>query len=330
MTTIAISSPIHTRNTRRSREHYADLLERLSELSVTKYHDPFIDIDWDAPEHAIHADDARHCIADDHPLASSEWYASLNHAERARFGLALTLQQLKYGVTFEAVLSRGLLEFCQTVPDGSLEFRYAMHEVIEEARHTHMFQEFINRCQLVTATPLQTVRGFDARMDDMVARWGRTFPERFFFSVLSGELFIDAQNRELLRAQRASVHPLLRRIVQIHVTEEARHVCFAERFLDEHLPMLSAPARWHLQYTLPISFAKAAQMMLEPPPALCARFGIPKATLRNAYGRGSEYRRGLGHIVQPVRELCARHGLRSALSDYSWQRCGFEFATEAP
>lgn len=330
MTTLAIPSPIHARSARSPRESYHDLLERLSELSVCKYHDPFTDIDWDAPEHALHPDDPRFCIADDHPLAQSAWYASLSMEDRTRFGLSWGLQQLKYGVTFEAVLSRGLLEFCQTVPDGSLEFRYAMHEVIEEGRHSQMFQEFINRCQVVTRIELETVRGFDARVDDGVAHWGRTFPELFFFSVLSGELFIDAHNRDCLRAPRERVHPLLRRIVQIHVTEEARHVCFAERFLDEHLPLLSFSQRVRLMYTMPVSFGQAARMMLEPSPALCARFGIPKATLRSTFGRGSEHRRQLGRIVQPVRELCARHGLQSASCDRWWKRCGFEATTELP
>jgi len=28
--------------------------------------------------------------------------------------------------------------------------------------------------------------------------------------------------------------------MKIHVTEEARHVCFAERYLEEHVPRLGA------------------------------------------------------------------------------------------
>ena len=324
MTTLAPTMPALSRHARRHHEPYSDLLERLSELSVCKYHDPFTDIDWDVPEHAIRVDDPRHCIGDDHPLANTSWYAALDPQQRAHFGLCSTLQQLKYGVTFEAVLSRGLLEFCQTLANGSLEFRYAMHEVIEEARHTLMFQELINRCQMVTDFEPQSVRGFDVTLDDAVARAGRTCPVQFFFAVLSGELFIDAHNRALLRAPRERVHPLVRRIMQIHVTEEARHVCFAERFLHEHLPELSSVARWRLQLVLPPSFAQAAQMMLVPPPALCERFGIPQQTLRRAFGPGSEHRRRLGRIVQPVRALCAEHGLQSTLSDWWWKRCGFE------
>ena len=43
------------------------------------------------------------------------------------------------------MLKRGLLEFASTLPNGAPEFRYAYHEIIEEAQHSLMFQEFVNR-----------------------------------------------------------------------------------------------------------------------------------------------------------------------------------------
>jgi hypothetical protein len=58
----------------RPRESYDALLRRLSELSVRKAHDPYVDIAWDAPESAIDPDDARFCIAPDHRLARTAWY----------------------------------------------------------------------------------------------------------------------------------------------------------------------------------------------------------------------------------------------------------------
>ena len=55
---------------------------------------------------------------------------------------------MKTGLVFENILQRGLLEFAMTLPNDSTEFRYAYHEVIEEAQHTLMFQEFVNRSGL--------------------------------------------------------------------------------------------------------------------------------------------------------------------------------------
>jgi hypothetical protein len=216
------------------------------------------------------------------------------------------------------VLGRGLLEFCQAVPNGSPEYRYAMHEVIEEGRHSLMFQEFINR----TGQDPQPIRALDARIDDRVAHWGRTFPELFFFAVLAGELYIDAQNRELLRRPHADVHPLLRRIMQIHVTEEARHVCFAENYLRQHLPQISAWQRLRLAWFVPVIFADGARMMLVPDARLVAEFGIPRRVLRAAFGPGSAHRAQVAGVVADVRALCAEHGLLARSHQRLWRALG--------
>src|SRR6185437_288401 len=134
--------------------------------------------------------------------------------------------KMKLGLQFESILKRGLLEYAATLPNFSSEFRYAYHELIEEAHHSLMFQEFVNRS------------GFDARglgRADLAAvrfiiRLGRRFPELFFFFVLGGEDPIDHVQRRALRSGEA-IHPLLERIMRIHVTEEARHLSFARHYL---------------------------------------------------------------------------------------------------
>jgi len=299
-------------------ESYEARLVRLSELSVRKCYDPYLDIAWDAPESAIDPSDPRVCLDPSHPLAQGAWYAGLDEPTRARFGLEWGMQVLKYGVGFEAVLNRGLLEFCQGVPNRSPEFRYAMHEVVEEGRHSLMFQELINRSGC-DPTP---IRYFDARIDDQVTHWGRTFPTLFFFAVLAGELFIDDQNRSVLRRPPASVHPLLRRVMQIHVTEEARHVCFAQSYLREHLPQASAWQRVRLSWAVPLIFADTARMMLIPDRRLRQKFAIPNAALRQAFGPKSEHRVHLAQVTEPVRTLCQEHGLWRAPQAALWRACG--------
>ena len=112
------------------------------------------------------------------------------------------------------------------LPNGSPEYRYAYHELIEEGQHSLMFQEFVNRTGLETPG-LPTPIRFAARF---VAAQGRLFPPLFFVFVLGGEDPIDHVQRTTLRSGR-ELHPLLRRIMQIHVTEEARHICFARYYL---------------------------------------------------------------------------------------------------
>lgn len=286
-------------------EPYPRKLARLSELSVRKSHDPFRDIAWDEPENRIEPDDPRLCIDDQHALTETAWYRGLSAEQRSAFGRAWLAQTLKYAITFEAVLGRGLLELAPRLPNRSPEYRYVMHEVIEEGRHSQMFQELIDRL----GEDPHPVTGLDAWFDDRVAHLGSSFPELLFFAVLGGEIFIDHQNRELLRRPRGTVHPLVRRVMQIHVTEEARHVCFAESYLQAHLPRSTRWQRTVMAWAIPVIFAESKRIMLQPDKRLIARFGIPRSALRAAFGLGSEHRRTVAAVVEPVRALCQEHGM---------------------
>src|SRR5438270_8949384 len=70
-----------------------------------------------------------------------------------------------------------------------------------------------------------------------VVKLGRRFPELFFLFVLGGEEPIDYVQRQELRGGH-DVHPLLERIMRIHVTEEARHLSFARHYLKRNVPKL--------------------------------------------------------------------------------------------
>ena len=99
------------------------------------------------------------------------------------------------------MLKRGLLEFALALPNGAPEFRYAYHEVIEEAQHSLMFQEFVNRTGF--DVPGLAVVGA-ARVAPRRDRIGRRFPALFFVFVLGGEDPIDHVQRTALLARAAS------------------------------------------------------------------------------------------------------------------------------
>ncbi|HET7523188.1 MAG TPA: diiron oxygenase, partial [Acidimicrobiales bacterium] len=217
------------------------LLGRLSNLSVTKHFDAYADVAWDAPDMRIDRHDPRWILGESDPLGRTEWYRNLPPATQASLGLDLVASKMKIGLQFESILKQGLLRFAADLPNRSPEFRYCYHELIEEAHHSLMFQEFVNRS------------GFDARglskIDragaDFVVRLGRRFPELFFVFVLGGEDPIDhVQRRELRRG--GMIHPLLERIMRIHVTEEARHLSFARHYLKRRVPQLGRLRRAEL------------------------------------------------------------------------------------
>lgn len=307
----------HLPDEERRHEPWPELCARLSRLSVDRGHDAYAAVDWDAPEHRIAHDDPRWELPDDEGgLGATRWYRSLAPARRARLGLHVICASMKVGWQFEHVLERGLLEFVATLPDGAPEARYAYHEIIEESQHSLMFQEFVRRAGL----PAPGLRGAARLGGERVARLGRTFPELFFVFVLGGEDPIDHVQRRVLKTRR-DVHPLLRRIMQIHVAEEARHLCFARELLRQRVPALSARRRAALSVAAPAILAAMTRLMLRPSPFLVRTYGIPDEVVAEAYERCPRHRRRTIESLAKVRALCVELGIhRPSL----WRALGIE------
>ncbi|MCX8072944.1 MAG: diiron oxygenase [Candidatus Binatia bacterium] len=296
---------------------FAVLVDRLARQSVAKHYDAFTDVPWDDQEYAIRDDDPRWSLNPMEPLGATSWYRSLPVEVRARIGLHHYASLMKIGIEFENVLQRGLLEFALTLPPRAPEFRYLHHEVIEESQHSLMFHEFIRR----TGLPVQGMPKPLLLASRFVVRLARRFPELFFFFVLGGEEPIDYVQRALLREADA-VHPLLRRIMQIHVTEEARHVCFARAFLRLHVPQLPYHRRVLLSLRVPLLLGQMAQLMLQPSRQLALTYGIPRQVLREAYWDNPVHRARLAASVKKVHDLCAELGLLNPSSSWLWAKVG--------
>ena len=296
---------------------YRSLVRRLSQQSVVKHFDAYADVAWDAPHMAIDHADPRWELTELDTLGRTAWYKGLPQPTRASLGLEWIATQMKMGLEFERVLKRGLLEFAGTLPNGAPEFRYAYHEVIEEAQHSLMFQEFVNRT------------GFDIpglkRMDQTGARWvvrlGRRFPSLFFIFVLGGEDPIDFVQREVLRSG-IELHPLVERIMRIHVTEEARHLSFARHYLKKHVPQLGPIARLQLTVGAPLVLASMAQMMLRPPRRMVQRYEIPAAVIKEAFTQNQDHKDSTQASLRKVRRLCEELGLLGPLGRRLWKLFG--------
>ena len=293
------------------------LLGRLSNLSVTKHFDAYADVDWDAPEMQIRRDDPLWKLREDDPLGGTEWYRSLPAERQSGLGLDLIASKMKLGLQFESVLKQGLLRFAAELPNGSPEFRYCYHEVIEEAQHSLMFQEFVNR----TGFDARGLTGLDRLGSRFVIGLGRRFPELFFVFVLGGEDPIDhVQRRELRRG--GPIHPLSERIMRIHVTEEARHLSFARHYLKRRVPELSRMRRVELAIGAPLVLAAMAQMMLRPSRQIVAEYAIPKAVLDAAYTSNPAHRAATVESLQKVRRLCEELGLLTPANQRFWRTLG--------
>lgn len=213
-------------------DSFRRLVERLSEASVQRRWEAYRDIDWSGPDLALDREDPRWEAPPWDPVGASAWYRDQSPARRSELGLRRIAVFLKAGIEFETALNQGLLRFAATLPNGHPLFRYVYHEVTEEAQHSMMFQEVINRTGVdVPASP--------PPVQEMCATFTRAAdesPAQFFLMALSGEEAFDRIQR-LSLADR-STHPLLRRVYRIHVAEEARHLSFARGYLRDAVPRL--------------------------------------------------------------------------------------------
>jgi len=296
---------------------YQHLLRRLSHQSVVKHFDAYADIDWDADEHRIDPEDPRWELGSDDVLGATAWYRAQPQATRARLGLHLVATKMKIGTQFENVLQRGLLEFAWTLPNGAPEFRYVYHEVIEEGQHSLMFQEFVNR----TGFDVPGLGFWDRLGARRVLAAARRFPALFFVFVLGGEDPIDHVQRTALRSGQP-IHPLLRRIMQIHVTEEARHLCFARHYLRAAVPRLGAAARARLALQAPLVLGQMAQAMLRPSADVVRTHGIPVDVIAEAYTRNPRHRENTLAALAKLRDLCCEVGIVTPWSVRLWRAAG--------
>jgi hypothetical protein len=298
-------------------DSWTSLLDRLNRQSVTKHFDAYADVAWDDETFRIDPDDPVWELGADHPLGATEWYRALPAAARSRLGLHIIASQMKTGLQFESILKRGLLEFAAALPNGTPEFRYAYHEVIEEAQHSLMFQEFVNRAGLDVAGMPSIVKLASRR----VVRLGRVFPELFFMFVLGGEDPIDHVQREALRGESA-VHPLLERIMRIHVTEEARHLSFARNYLKKNVPALQPGKRLLLSIETPFILGVMAQLMLRPSPQIVKTYAIPKPVLHEAFRDNPAHHDAVRVSLRKVRGLATELGLVNGLTRPIWKAFG--------
>lgn len=294
------------------------LVERLSVQSVDKHFDAYADIPWDDPAYAIDPADPRWELDPElSGLASTAWYRALPPATRAEIGLYQIASAMKVGLQFESVLKRGLLEFAFQLPNGDPTFRYAYHEVIEEGQHALMFQEFVNRTGFdIPGLPrhLQVVTR-------QIVALGRRFPELFFVFVLGGEDPIDHVQREALR-RTGEIHPLLERIMRIHVTEEARHLSFARHYLKRHVPQLGPVRRAVLGVGAPLILGVMAQLMMRPSPALIRRFDVPAEVVREAFDDDPRHAERTRAALRKVRRLSREIGIVNPVTRRVWQVLG--------
>ncbi|GHJ61013.1 membrane protein [Nocardioides sp. OK12] len=295
---------------------YEQRLRTLSEASVHQHFDAFLDIDWDAPENTVDPEDPRWVLPSHDVMGRTEWYRSLPLEHQVRIGLYHQARITKVGLQFEQILISGLMNYAFSRPNGSAEFRYATHEATEECHHTQMFQEFVNRTGVDARGGSRFFRAM-APVLPLAARW---VPFGFFFGVLAGEEPIDHVQKSVLRAG-DDMHPLLRRIMQIHVAEEARHIGFAHQYLQHNAERLSRVERGVISVAVPLLMKWLCNEILVPSRSVRRELAIPDDVAAEVYWDSPESQKFLRDLFGDVRMLADETGMRrNRVARWLWRR----------
>ena len=297
-----------------TRAEYHDTLRGLSQASAERYFNAFVDIDWSDPDFEVRPDDERWVLPEIDAIGGSDWYKAQPLEKQIAIGQYRQANIMKVGVQFENLLIRGIMVYAFKTPNGNPEFRYLMHEATEECHHNQMFQEGVNRIGREVPGMPWLLRRLGTTIATS-AGWG---PMAFFIAVLAGEEPIDHTQKTILRAG-DRMPPMIQRIMQIHVAEEARHISFAHAYITRHAQRLSWMQRQYISVLYPIIMRVAGDAILVPPKHMAREFDIPRSVMKELYWDSPSSRTRLSEVFADVRMLAEEAGLMTPLSRRVWR-----------
>ncbi|MFB8002036.1 diiron oxygenase [Nocardia sp. NPDC056000] len=300
--------------TARNDEHYIETLATLSYGSVHKRFDPYVDISWDDPDFAVRADDERWILPPSDPFGAHPWYRALPKERQIYIGMWRQANVAKVGLQFENILIRGLMQYVFQLPNGSPEFRYCTHESIEECNHTMMFQEVVNRIGM----DVGGMRTWVKYVGPLVPFLAGIFPEWFFVMVLAGEEPIDHAQKTLLRAG-AEAHPMIERVMSIHVAEEARHISFAHNYLENAVPRMGRFKKFVLSLVFAPTMRIICDLIAVPTRKFRRDCDVPREVVNEVFWSSPESRKVLRDFFADVRMLAYELDLMNPIARVLWK-----------
>jgi hypothetical protein len=295
---------------------YVEALATLSEASVRRHFNPYTDVDWDAPSFVVTQSDPRWVLSATDPLGRHSWYRAQPLEKRIAIGMWRQANIAKVSLHLESILIRGLLQYAFLVPNGSPEYRYCLHEAVEECNHSLMFQEVVNRIGVDVLGMPRWMRW----MSHMLPLAAGPLPNVFFFGVLAGEEPIDHMQKNILR-ELESLHPIMAKVMAIHVAEEARHIAFAHEYLRKRVPHMRRLSRFLLSLYVPIMMRLLAQSIVVPPRSFFKQFDIPRSVRKELFFKAPGSRQLMQNMFGDVRMLCHEVALINPIALLMWRIC---------
>jgi hypothetical protein len=189
--------------------------ERLLNGSVRRSYDSSVDIDWDAP-----LVPGKYFLPPEiSALYGTDIWHSLTPAQRVEVSRQELANLLSVGHWFENVLNQALLRMIFAGDPTARHTHYALTEIGDECRHMLMFGRLIEK---IGARPY--------RQPPLQLLFTKMAPLRMrglqlWAWALIGEEIFDVWQRKMM--DDPNLQPVVRRMMRIHVVEEARHIQWA-------------------------------------------------------------------------------------------------------
>jgi hypothetical protein len=262
--------------------------------------------------------DERMILTEADEIGRHPWYKALPRERQIEVGTYRYAQVAKVGRQFEQILIAGVMHHLISMENNNPEFRYAMHEVTEETHHIQMFQESVNR----SGADVVGAEKWFTRLAPLITSVGSWFPELFFVGILAGEEPIDHLQKSIMRA--GGSHPLINRVMQIHIAEEARHIGFAHQYLEHHWPEMGRIKRQVLTVMFPLTMRVLCDVIMVPSKADQRAMGIPPEVAKEIWWNSADSKKLLRDLFGDVRMLADNLGIRKGPARLVWKALGID------
>lgn len=290
----------------RTREEFS---ERLLNGTVKKSYDPAVDIDWGAP-----IDPDKFFLPPQMvTLYGTPAWEAMTREQQRELSRQQLVNMLSAGIWFENILNQALLRGIMHTNPTSRSTQYMLTELGDETRHMVMFGKTIDRVGGIPVRPRLFQRIIINSLP-LVFRgpilWG---------AALVGEEVFDALQRQVL--DDPDLQPIVRRLMRIHVTEEARHIQFARDGLRKEAPTMP----WYRKVVIANLHGVGGPFyrMLFTLPIQYNRAGLNGAEMRRIARANPHFRQKCKESFSPLGTFFEEVGLMGRLSRRMWRRAGF-------
>lgn len=286
-----------------------DFSERLLRGAAKKSYAPVVDIDWEAP-----IDPDRFFLP---PrvvtLYGTPMWEQMTRAQQIELSRQEFINLLSAGIWFENILNQALLRGLMHADVTAPATHYSLTELGDETRHMVMFGRAIS---YVDGKPFQPRRYQRVIINALPLVFQKSV---LWVAALVGEEIFDALQRQII--DDPELQPIVRRVMRIHVTEEARHIQFARDGARRAVPEMR-PLNRYLLATVHGAGGPFYRFLFTNP-ATYRRAGLDGREARRQARANPQFREAQRLGFAPLAAFLEEVGLMSRLGRRMWRRSGF-------